>query len=349
MLPRFRVRLSRRRILTFGLPIFLALLVLVGALWGCKPKPGVTRTIGTSTQQVKALWVRQDISALSVASHPDEMIYALSSARDSLVALDAGNGAEKWRISLPFERSGVRELLTDGKAVFAATTLGVDAYDAATGALMWSTTLGAGHVSVIPQLDAGLVRIYYGDVIYEIDLETGSILSSEPKETTIWIIDGIALRSSPTNELAAMDRESGEQLWAKGQPFYINEGQGPQDLGPDILIVGREPAPTANYARGICALNLRTGTDNWCRAETYLSEIAIDRQSQSGYALRDDFVLVTIDLQDGSIVGETSFLPNALPDDLLNTSRRYSVTLGDRVVVVAFGDSGQTFGLGLNQ
>jgi outer membrane protein assembly factor BamB len=349
MHPRFRVPLSHRRILTSSLPILAALLALLGTLEGCKPKPGITRTIGASTQPFKTLWVRQDLSALSIASHLDEMVYDLSSARDSLVALAAENGADNWRISLSFERSGVRELLTDGNAVFSVTTLGVDAYDAATGEYRWSTRLGDGHVAVIPQLDAGLLRIYYGDVIYEIDPGSGSILSSEPQDDTNWVIDGIDLRSSPTNELIAVDRKSETQLWAKGQPFYINEGQEPQDLGADILIVAREPAGIWNYARGICALNVRTGTYNWCRTETYLSKMAIDRQSQTGYALRDDFVLVTIALRDGSLVGETSFLPSTLPDELLNTSREYSITFANGVVVVVFGDSGQTFGLWLDQ
>ena len=346
MLLRFRVWLSQHRVLT--LIVLLTGLVWVVQSWSRKPLPSVTRTLGASTQQVEVLWVRQDIFPLIVAT-PDGTAYAITPARDSLVAFDIRNGATRWEVRLPFEQSDVRGLLADGKAVFVATGLGADAYAGKTGDSMWSTRLGGGHVSVISQLDAGLVRVYYGDKLYELDSGTGKILTAMPKEATIWMSGNIALQALPADKLMALDKQSGEQLWTNGQLFHLDEGQEPQGMGTDILVVGREPAPTANYVRGICALSLRTGAYTWCRAETYLSKMAIDSQSQLGYALRDDFVLVTVDLQTGNVLGETGFLPNTLPEELLHFSQRYSVTISDGVVVVAFSDSGQAFGLSMNQ
>ena len=346
MLLRFQGWLSRHRALT--LVILLIGLVWIVQSWSRKPLPSVTRTLESSTQQVAVLWVRQDIFPLIVAA-PDGTAYAITPARDSLVAFDVRNGATKWKVKLPFERSDARGLLADGKAVFVAAGLGVDAYAAKTGDSMWSTRLGGGHVSVIAQLDAGLVRVYYGDKLYELNPGTGEILTAIPKEATVWVSGDIALQALPADKLMALDKQSGEQLWTNGQLFNLDEGQEPQEIGTDILIVGREPAPTANYVREICALSLRTGAYTWCRAETYLSRMAIDRQSQVGYALRDDFVLVTVDLQTGDVLGETRFLPSTLPKELLHFSQRYSVTISDGVVVVAFSDSGQTFALSLNR
>jgi hypothetical protein len=58
------------------------------------------------------------------------------------------------------------------------------------------------------------------------------------------------------------------------------------------------------------------------------------------HALRSDLVLVTID----RIMGETSFLPSALPNDLSQYSQGiFFVTFSDGVVVVALADCGQTF------
>ena len=92
-------------------------------------------------------------------------------------------------------------------------------------------------------------------------------------------------------------------------------------------------------------MKLRNGEDGWCRPEAYISRVAVDRQSQLGYAMRDDFVLVTIDLKTGNVLGETSFLSS-------EPAKEYSgfvssVVVSDGVVVVSFYDSGQAFGLSI--
>jgi len=347
MLLRFQIWLSRHRVLI--LVVLLIGLIWTVQSWFRKPLPSITRTLGSSTQQVNELWVRQGIFPL-IAASPDGTAYAMTPARDSLVAFDIRTGATKWKVELPLERGGgARGLLADRNAVFVATSLVVDAYEATTGKLMWSTKLGGGHVSVISQLDADLVRVYYGDKLYELDPETGKMLTEIPKGATVWVSGNMSFHALPADTLIALDKQSGEQLWTNDHLFYIDEGQEPQAIGTDILIVSRESAQEWNYARGICALSLHTGAYNWCRAETYLSRMAIDHQSLLGYALRGDFVLVTVDLRTGNILGETSFLPSTLPEELLSFAHTYSVTFSDGVVVAAFSDSGQTFGLLLNR
>jgi outer membrane protein assembly factor BamB len=231
-------------------------------------------------------------------------------------------------------------LLADQNAVFVVTTYEVDAYDAKTGVIKWSSPLGQGHVSIMSQLDSNVLRVYYGDQIYELDSGTGKILSVMPKGATVWISGNTVLRG-----FGAFDRQTGKLLWSEGYPFYLNEGIEPEDLGTDFLLVAMEPGST--FIRGICALDLHTGLHNWCRPEEFNSLMGVDPQSQVGYAVRGDFVLLTIDLQTGKVLGETSFISSELTGKELGSVS--PVMVSDGIVVISFGDSKQTFGLLMSQ
>ena len=350
MATRLYVWVSHHKALILFVLLLLGLNWAIGS-WKNKPLPTVTRTVGTSTQSAVVMWVGHDLMASPIASNTAGMIFALSLDRDHLVALSAKDGTTLWQTAIPFERAGVRGMTATDNAVFVISTLYADAYEATTGQLLWSTKLGTGHVSVIPQydIDAGVLRVYYGNKLYEIAPTSGEVLVEKPNGGVYWILDKVTLYVLVGQKLMALDQVSNEQLWTKGGLFFIDEGQEPKRLSKDVLLVAEQTAGTSNYTAGICALSLRTGDYLWCRPETYVSNLAIDSQSQMGYALRGDFVLVTIDLQDGSILGETSFLPSALPEELLHFSHDYSVTFSDGVVVVAFSDSGQTFGLSMKK
>ncbi len=354
MLTKLYVWISRHKALIL---FVLLLLGLNGAIelwkkWNNKPLPTIIRTIGTSTQSATVMWVNQALRASPAASNNTGEIFALSSSSDGdhVVALSAKDGAVLWQTAIPFDRSGVRGLTATDKAVFVISTLYVDAYETTTGQLLWSTKLGTGHVSIIPQwdVDASVLRVYYGNAIYEIAPTTGKVLVDKPNGGVYWILDNVTLYVLVGQKLMALDQLSNEQLWTKDHLFFFDEDRAPQRLTKDVLVVAQLAKGTWNHAAEICALNMRTGNYLWCRPEDYVSNIAMDNQAQIGYALRGDFVLVTIDLQDGRILGETQFLPSALPEEL-HYPWHYSVTLSDGVVVVAFSDSGQTFALLLNQ
>ena len=102
------------------------------------------------------------------------MLFATTSGRDKLVAIDVRTNITLWEQKLPVERN-VRAggLFADESTVFVVTTFNVDAYEAITGEPKWSAALGAGSVSIISQLDSDVVRIYYGDRVYEVDAITG--------------------------------------------------------------------------------------------------------------------------------------------------------------------------------
>ena len=259
--------------------------------------------------------------------------------QDRIMAIETKNANIVWKIELPFERSGARGMLADKNTIFTVDSTRADAYETTTGELKWSTELGDGHVSVIPQLDSNVLRISLGDKLIELDPETGKILTTIPKNATVLVSGNIILQTSPANQLIALDKQSGELLWTNDRLFYIDEGQEPINTGNNNFIVG--------FVKGICILNLQSGKYSWCRPEIYISDVAIDYQSQLGYAMREDLVLLTIDLQTGNVLGETSFLSSQPIDKQIGFMS--SITFSDGVLIISFSDSGQTFGLSLNQ
>ncbi|HLO32829.1 MAG TPA: PQQ-binding-like beta-propeller repeat protein, partial [Anaerolineales bacterium] len=319
------------------LTLLMALIVPIGILHAClqKPQPRITHSLGSSTQQVDVLWLKQEILT-KITSGGNGTIYAMPISREWLMAINARDGTPIWNTELPLERGGgARGLLTNQNTVFVTTNIIADAYETTTGKLQWSTRLGNGHVSVIPQLDSNILRIYYGGKLIELDPKTGKMLTTIPKDNITWVSGDVVLQSSTTKQVVALDRRSNKSLWTNDRLFYIDEGKQPLDIGDGKLIVG--------FVRGICALDLRTGKYNWCRPEIYISNLAIDYQSQRGFAMRDDLMLLTIDLHTGKVLGETRFLSSKLVDEQLGFLS--SIAFSNGVVVVSFSDSGQTFGL----
>lgn len=317
--------------------IFFLLVVLlwIMSIWPQKTQLQIVHTLGPSTQSAEVLWIKQEIFT-RMASNGSRVVYAMPITRDSLMAIDINNGSTLWKIELPLERGGgARDLLVDQNAVFVATSIFIDKYETTTGKLKWSTKLGDGHVSVITQIDAGVLRVYYGDELLELDSETGKILTSVAKHATIWMTDNVILKTSPNNHVIALNKQSGETLWTNNRLFYIDEDQKPLNIGNNKLLVG--------FGKGVCVINLQTGEYGWCNPEINISRVVVDSQSELGYAMREDLVLLTINLQTGNILGETSFLSSEPVDDQIGTVS--AITFSDGVVNISFSDSNQTFGL----
>jgi outer membrane protein assembly factor BamB len=335
---RFRDWLSGRG----ALALFILLVVLFAVLqaWLQRPLPRITHTLGSSTQQVDVLWFKQDDFSNMVATNAGEMAFMIPLELDNLIAINVKTGTVVWKVELPFERSGARGgLLADQDTVFAVPGGSVDAYEAKTGELRWSTRLGDEHVSIVSQLDSDRVRVYYGDKLFELDSESGKILTVLPKDDIVWISGDVVIKESPAYQLSAFNKQTGEPLWINNQGFYVRTGWEPQEIGRDNLIVG--------FVRGICALNLQTGEYSWCHPEVDISKMAIDYQSGLGYGMMDDLVLLTIDLQTGNVLGETTFFSSEPINEQIGFMS--FITFSDGVVMVSFSDSGQTFGLSLKQ
>lgn len=333
-LQEFRIRLSPRWTLVLSI-VFLTILLWILQIRLTRSTSSLTHTLGHSTQHVDVLWSTKDDMFNLVTANPHGVAFTMPMARDSLIALDVRSGTAIWKTKLQFEHSGVKNLLTNENTVFLVTSISVDAYDSITGKLKWSRKLGEGHVSIVSQLDSDKVRVYYGDKLYEIDTKTGEILSNIPKDDIVWISNDILLRETSTNKLVAVSKRTNEVLWTNDQEPYITDDHKPRDIGEGNLVVG--------FVKGICRLNMQTGEYSWCRPEIDISKLAVDEQSHIGYAMRDDLVLITIDLQTGKVLGETNFLSNRAINEQIGFFS--SMAFSDGVVIIAFSDSSQTFGL----
>jgi len=321
----------KRAILIFI--VLLIILVLALQSWLQKPvqRERITYAINISSYPSKQLWSKDEFYSL-MAANSSETVFLLSKISDNLLAIDSENGNTVWDIKLPFEQSGARGFLADKNTIFVITTLNVYAYQTETGKLKWSTRLGDGHVSIISQLDSDILRVYYGNEIYEIDSKTGEVLISYPKDDILWILGDIVIETSHPYGIRAFTKRTGEFLWEQKQSFFIEEGLVPQNLNKDVIFVWQKSA--SSLIKGICALDLKTGEYIWCRPEKFNSVMAVDSQSEYGYALREDNMLLIINLQTGDIVDERSFFFNKLPSLEMGTFA--SIAISDGNIIMSF-------------
>jgi outer membrane protein assembly factor BamB len=324
---------SRRGLLI--LLVILAILLWKVPEWLEKPLPQIAHTFASSTQSNEVKWL-VDRSFTKIVGDVSGVIYAMPYTRENLVALDTNDGSVIWQANLPLERGGgARGILGNQDAVFVVTSTFVDAYKADTGDLKWSTRIGDGHVSVIPQFDSDLIRVYYGNNLIELDQETGAIISIAPRNNILWKLSNKTLQVSPSNHLTSIDEKTGSILWINDRLFHLDEGQDPLDVGNDNLLVG--------FLSGVCLLSLQTGEYIWCRPDIDIANVAVDYESQRGYAMASGLVLLSIDLQTGEVLGETRFLSNEPIDEQVVPVS--SIAFSDGIVVVSFSDSKQTFGV----
>lgn len=330
---RFRRWLSRRG----ALVIFLLFAVTVWALpeWIEKPPPTITHTLASSTTSAETIWLKQGIFT-KITYGSNGLIYAMPDSRENITAIDINNGNIIWKTDLPLERGGgAIGLLAIHDKIFVITSMFVDAYEASTGNLKWSTQVGKGHVRVLSQLESNMVRIYYGDDIIEVDQETGTILRSYPINNVKWKIGDVSLTTSPSNFLTAFEKQNDEPLWKNDLPFYISEGLEPIDAGDGELIVG--------FIEGICKLNLLTGMYVWCHPKININNTTVDIPSQHVFAMTNDLKIFIIDLETGNVIGQSSFLSSAPMTNEISVIA--SLEFGNGVLVVSLNDSGQTFGI----
>src|SRR5262245_59896608 len=136
-----------------------------------------------------------------VADWHSNTIYVVEPKTDHLLRLDSLTGSTIWKIPLRAPNLvGVSYLLAVDQAVFPLTRSYVNAFSAPTGELLWYTELGNGHVSIYVQEEDSLLRIYYGDEIFEISKVSGDILSVRPKDDIVWIQNNVEIHcplSSP--------------------------------------------------------------------------------------------------------------------------------------------------------
>jgi len=333
--------------------IFILLFLILNWI-SYQPEPKVTRQVGASSDDVQTLWVRKMYLWDYVADWNSNTVYVDDPETDKLIAIDSLTDTTNWKIPLAvpdkdgeFNQFGVSYLLTGDQTVFTVTSSYVNAYRASTGGLLWYTKLGNGHVSIYVQEEDSLLRIYYGDKIFEVSQASGEILSVQSKDDIVWIQNNVEVHCplTPSQDgavercwvgLTGIDRATGKILWKNNKPVFSEYYQ---EQSVNNMVFVEFPGD------GICSLNPNTGEYTWCLPEGKISNIAIDNDKKIGYFIRHDFSLVKINLLTGGILAETQFLPMVLPEGMERDNYGYKVAVTKDIVIVSFGDSDQTFGL----
>jgi outer membrane protein assembly factor BamB len=320
-----------------------------------QPEPKTIRQIGASSEHLQTLWIKKIYLWDPIADWSSNTIFADDhGVNEKLFALDSLTGSSMWYASMmeddwrgEFSQFGVSYLLAVDKTVFTVTSTNVNAYRASTGELLWFTKLGDGHVSIYPQVEGSLLRIYYGNKIFEVSQATGKILNVQPKNDIVWIQNNVEIHCPLTDPepgaaqncvvgLTGINRLNGKRLWVNSEATYSEVYQ--EQAVNNLVFVEVRGGKT-------CALNPDAGGYTWCLPDGKISNIAIDSARNTGYFLRNDFSLVKIDLPTGAILAETQFLPKVFPAEMQKYSYGYIVAVTKDTVIVSFGDSDQTFGL----
>ncbi|MEW5873381.1 MAG: PQQ-binding-like beta-propeller repeat protein [Chloroflexota bacterium] len=332
----------RRRLPLPSIAIALFVLFMVwGGLRNWQNKPPVyVRTLigGTGDPDVQAIYKFSHSSGDTGAVNPSGVYYSYDSIKDFLFAFETRSGTYLWQRKPPLKQGGgVGAIIVSQSTLYVTTALGVYACNAATGDVIWSSVLGEGHVSVVSQLEQerSILRIYYGDTIFEIDPITGEILRSWPKGDLLWLEDQIEIYPATPAGLEGRDQTTGEVIWEnRERAFLVDDKLTPMQINPTTLLVKSE-------MRNYCTLDLSGGAYLWCSLDRFRANSAIHYEKMAGYALRDDFTLVEFDLQTGATLSETQFAPTKLSP---NDNRGYSYFIAvtpDGEVLIFFGDSGE--------
>jgi hypothetical protein len=312
------------------------------------------RTLDPQTVGAQVRWV----SGFSDAGSARYAIFAngdvatfLRSDRDrpefggKLAAISLAGGEELWSTNVPFVNSDLVLLLGDETSLYAVTRTGADAYVASAGWHLWTSTLGVGHVEVDGQLEGEVVRVYYGENVFELDKKTGSVVASYPKGNLLWQVGSLQIMRGPESGIVGTEMDSGEVRWSSGlERFRMDDPWTPELIGADTLVIYPLSAKL-----GYCALGLQDGSVAWCTNDRPISNFSAAEDQGYGYYLRNDFRLIRVDLSSGQADLEVPFLPSRLPSSMSRNRYEYWVAAKDGSVAVLFSDSNQLFVLDVSQ
>jgi len=329
-----------------GMIILIAFLLAVEWVSN-RSEPKITRQVGRSSENVQTLWENDLFFWDYVAEWDSNTINVIDPKTGKLLSIDGLTGETVWTARIPY---GAFYLFAIDQKVFTVTYY-VSAFRSSTGELLWTTKLGDGHVPIYAQEEGALLRIYYGDKIFEVSQESGEIISEQPKGDIVWIQNNVEVHcplTIPQDEatqscwigLTGIDHVTGITLWKNNKAHYSEYYQ--ERSAGNMFLVGFSED-------GICLLDSETGGHNWCLPAGKISNFAVDNDRATGYFIRNDFSLVKINLLTGSILAETQFLPTVLPKGMERDEYGYRVVVTKNMVIVSFRDSNQTFGLKFNQ
>ncbi|MBN1149236.1 MAG: PQQ-binding-like beta-propeller repeat protein [Anaerolineales bacterium] len=301
--------------------------------------PVVVRELSYSTGGLEVRQVYEFPRIGYYVSEADKagVFYAIS--QSDMFAFDTFSGEYLWQSDRCTGRDGVYTIIVSDTVLYGATALGIYACEVKSGEYIWSTTLGTGHVAVIPQLepDVSILRVYYGDIVYELEPSSGEIVDKYSKGDLRWKAGQVGIYSDSRDTMKGRDLETGEVIWENREAvFWVGEWHIPLQLDSKTLLV---------KVRGgaVCSFDFTRGVYNWCSAQEYISNLGVDNRSMVGYIIRSDFALVEIDLQTGTIVSETGFSPSRLSENDHNVYWYFTAATEESTILAFFGDSKQLF------
>lgn len=227
----------------------------------------------------------------------------------TLVALDAGSGAEIWKIDTEL-RLGSGAAVGDGIVVVGTLDGKLLAFDAASGRSRWTADLSSEAIAA-PSISNGLVIARTVDGrSYGFDVTDGKrawvfdrgvpILSLRGNSAPL-IVDSRVLLAYDSGKIAAVDAGNGGLIWEQ----TLAEGEGRSeidrtvDIDGDLVAEGSRGYAVA-YGTGVVAFDVESGRIAWTRSLNSYGGVA-----QSGerlYVADADGVVWCLNAGDGRVL-----------------------------------------------
>lgn len=335
-------------------------LILMGllSLAGCRPTeatptltPWSPRVVGTSKLGLVEAWhvqtgppitLTRPQPNLFVADDKIIVPYNTGNNESLVTALSLETGQVIWQSHYktdPFTDI-INSATLDTEHVYVVDEFRVYAFDLKTGEILWETQEFAGHTGYHfrPWDPVDPLRLHVdttGEVIL-IDPATGAVMA-RGQEYEELIQYGSIKFVLTMRALSAVDLKSDQILWSRPSepiPFTAQMNLWPSFIDDDVVFLSDH---------GIYAINrvdLQTGATRWRTESIYVSNFALD-DSGKLYAMRQDGVLVVLDINTGDILDEIRF---SGPQIDLHT-KNYSVVVANSYVVVNFIDTQEIIAL----
>lgn len=190
----------------------------------------------------------------------DGILYA--SDADSILALDAGNGRVRWKYTVPGSTPGNGLAVASGRVYVGMHGPGnvLHALDAASGALLWTSTVAANGILTVA--NSKLYLGSWGNTLYALRASDGAICwrytSSVSIATATTIADGVAYVN--LDGAYAFDATTGVAFWHRSLGAGQNVWFTPLAVAGNVVYLARTDGQGNSV---IYALNATTGAIYW--------------------------------------------------------------------------------------
>lgn len=257
----------------------------------------------------------------------------------SLTAFDIATGQIIWQTLLadPRYSSRIGNAYQGAERLYLAYSFRVQAFSLQTGEMLWqSPELFTRTSHWFCNWDTeNPLKLYasknlpYDNETISFDPPTGAILSRDPNsDYPICERNGQIEFVKTPQALLAVDQITGQTLWERV------ESQRPYDQMEEPVFLGEEMLFQVGYPRiEILRVEIQTGKTTWRTEREYVSSMAI--LGSWVLALRQDGVLVALDIETGEMVGALTFEGKPLE---VGTGS-YWVVANDPYVLLFFSDN----------